>query len=95
MTRRQAVREAALRDSATSGYATAVVTKVRLSESEATIQALNEQMAASTDLRTDVQNNTAVSMAQYQQMVIQTQLLAQLLEVQATGNMASQVGSTN
>ena len=90
-----AVREAALRDSATSGYATAVVTKVRLSESEATIQALNEQMAASTDLRTDVQNNTAVSMAQYQQMVIQTQLLAQLLEVQATGNMASQVGSTN
>ena len=95
VTRRQAVREAALRDSATSGYATAVVTKVRLSESETTIQALNEQMAASTDLRTDVQNNTAVSMAQYQQMVIQTQLLAQLLEVQATGNMAAQVGSTN
>jgi len=95
ITRRQAVREAALRDSATSGYATAVVTKVRLSESEKTITALNEQMAASTDLRTDVQNNTAVGMAQYQQMVIQTQLLAQLLEVQATGNMAAQTGSTN
>ena len=95
VTRRQAVREAALRDSATSGYATAVVTKVRLSESEATIQALNEQMSASTDLRTDVQNNTAVGMAQYQQMIIQTQLLAQLLEVQATGNMATAVTSTN
>ena len=95
VTQRQAVREAALRDSATSGYATAVVTKVRLSESETTIKALNEQMAASTDLRTDVQNNTAVNMAQYQQMIIQTQLLAQLLEVQATGNMATEIGSTN
>lgn len=86
---RQALRESALRDSSASGYSTAVATKTRLSESETTVKVLAEQMAASTDLRTDVQNNTAVSMAQYQQMIIQTQLLAQLLEVHATGNMAN------
>lgn len=88
---REAIREAALRDSATSGFAQAVVTKTRLSESETTIKALTEQMSASTDLRTDVQNNTAVAMAQYQQLIIQTQLMAQLLEVQSTGNMANQI----
>lgn len=91
---RQAIREAALRDSATAGFATAVATKTRLGESEATIKALTEQMSASTDLRTDVQNNTAVGMAQLQQSIIQTQLLAQLLEVQSTGNMANQVTET-
>ena len=89
--KRGAIREAALRDSASSGFAQAVVAKARLTESEATIKALNEQMSASTDLRTDVQNNTAVAMAQYQQLIIQTQLIAQLLEVQATGNMAVEV----
>lgn len=91
--KRQAIREAALRDSASSGFAQAVVAKSRLTESETTIKALNEQMSASTDLRTDVQNNTAVAMAQYQQMIIQTQILAQLLEVQATGNMAIEVSA--
>ena len=92
---RQGVREAALRDSASAGFATAVVTKARLGESEATIKALNEQMAASKDLRTDVQSGNAVAMANLQQMVIQNQLLAQLLEVQATGNMTTTVNSTN
>ena len=91
---RQAVREAALRDSGAAGFAVAVNTKTRLSENETTIKALTEQMAASTDLRTDVQNNTAVGMAQYQQMIIQTQILAQLLEVQATGNMAMDTTNT-
>lgn len=87
--KRQAIREAAMRDSSTAGFATAVVTKTRLGESETTIKALNEQMGASTDLRTDIQNNTAVGMAQLQQQIIQTQLIAQLLEVQSTGNMAN------
>jgi len=95
VTARQGIREAAMRDSATAGFATAVVTKTRLSESEATINALNEQMAASTDLRTDVQSNSAVGMAMLQQIVVQNQLIAQLLEVQATGNMATNVNATN
>lgn len=95
VTRRRGVRQAAMRDSATAGFATAVVTKARLGESEATIKSLNEQMSRSPDLRTDVQNNSAVSMATLQQLVIQNQLLAQLLEVQSTGNMTENVSSTN
>lgn len=95
ITERQGIREAALRDSATAGFSTAIVTKARLVESEATIKALSTQMTASADLRTDVQNNSAVSMASLQQLVIQNQLLAQLLEVQSTGNMASPLGTSN
>lgn len=95
VTQRQGIREAAMRDSATSGFATAIVTKSRLGEAQATIDALNDQMGKSPDLRTDVQNNSAVNMATLQQLVIQNQLLAQLLEVQATGNMTSQISSTN
>lgn len=95
VTRRQVVREAAMRDSATAGFATAVVTKARLGEVQTTIAALNDQMAKSTDLRTDVQNNSAVNMATLQQLAIQNQLLAQLLEVQSTGNMTTSVASTN
>lgn len=95
VTRRNGVRQAAMRDSATAGFATAVVTKARLGEVETTIKALNDQMSKSADLRTDVQNNSAVSMATLQQIVIQNQLLAQLLEVQATGNMSDSVSSTN
>ncbi len=95
ITKRQGVREAAMRDSATSGFATAVVTKARLGEAQTTIDTLNDQMGKSMDLRTDVQNNSAVNMATLQQLVIQNQLLAQLLEVQSTGNMSSQVASTN
>lgn len=95
VTRRQAVREAAMRDSATAGFATAVVTKARLGEVQTTISSLNEQLSKSTDLRTDVQNNSAVNMATLQQLAIQNQLLAQLLEVQATGNMTTSVASTN
>ncbi len=90
---RTGVREAAMRDSATAGFATAVVTKARLGESEATIKALNEQMTASKDLRTDVQNGNAVAMANLQQLVIQNQILAQMLEVQATGNIAAPIAN--
>lgn len=86
---RQSIREAALRDSASTGFSTAVSTKVRLAETENTLKVLAEQMTASGDVRTDIQNNSAVGMASLQQLVIQTQLLAQLLEVQSTGNMAT------
>jgi hypothetical protein len=95
VTRRQAIREAAMRDSATAGFATAVVTKARLGEAQATIDALTDQMGKSADLRTDVQNNSAVNMATLQQIVIQNQLLAQLLEVQATGNMGNSTAGNN
>lgn len=95
VTKRRGIREAAMRDSAAAGFATAVVLKTRIGESEGTIKALNEQMAASTDLRSDVQVNSAVTMANLQQLVIQNQILAQMLEVSSTGNMGSAVNSNN
>lgn len=95
VTNRRGIREAAMRDSAAAGFATSVVMKTRLGEAEGTIKSLNERMAASTDLRTDVQVNSAVTMANLQQLVIQNQILAQLLEVNSTGNMGTNINSNN
>ena len=95
VTNRRGIREAAMRDSAAAGFATSVVMKTRLGEAEGTIRSLNERMAKSADLRTDVQVNSAITMANLQQLVIQNQILAQLLEVNSTGNMGAGVNSNN
>lgn len=86
---RQGIREAAMRDSVTSGYAMAVYTKNDLSQTEGRMKALSDGVQAAQDLRGDVQSNSAIALAQLQQLTVQNTLLAQLLEVQSTSNMAS------
>lgn len=81
MSARAGVRQAALRDSATSGYALAVYAKNDLNGVEKTMDALSKKVATSTDLRSDVAANTAVELAALRQTAVTNQLLAQLLEV--------------
>jgi len=81
VTARAGVRQAALRDSATSGYALAVYAKNDLNGVEKTMDALSKKVSASTDLRSDVAANTAVELAALRQTAVTNQLLAQLLEV--------------
>ena len=89
---RQGVRDAAMRDSVTSGYAMAVFTKNDLGQTEGRMKVLADGVSASLDLRGDVQSNSAIALAQLQQLTVQNQLLSQLLEVQSTSAMA---GATN
>jgi hypothetical protein len=84
VTTRAGVRQAALRDSATSGYALAVYAKNDLNGVEQTMQGLSDKVSASTDLRGDVAANTAVELAALRQAAVTNQLLAQLLEVDST-----------
>lgn len=89
---RQGIREAAMRDSVTAGYAMAIYTKNNLSSStgvEYQMKELSKGVAAATDLRGDVQSNSAIALAQLQQLTVQNQMLAQLLEVESASNMAS------
>jgi len=88
MAARQGVRDAAMRDSVTSGYAMAVYAKNDLANNETQMKALSEGVSKSQDLRSDVQANSAIEIAQLQQLTVQNQLLAQLLEVQSTSSMA-------
>lgn len=81
---RQGVRQAALRDSATAGYALAVYSKNDLNNVEKTMQKLTEGVSNATDLRGDVAANTAVQIATLRQVAVTNQLLAQLLEVSST-----------
>lgn len=85
---RRGVREAAMRDSVTSGYAMAVYTKNDLAQTEGRMKALSEGVTAAQDLRGDIQSNSAIALAQLQQLTVQNTLLAQLLEVQSTAAMA-------
>lgn len=87
---RKGIREAAMRDSVTSGYAMAVFTKNDLGQTETRMKALSEGVSGAADLRGDVQSNSAISLAQLQQLNVQNQLLSQLLEVQSTSAMAGQ-----
>jgi hypothetical protein len=90
---RQGIREAAMRDSVTAGYAMAVYTKNSLGDKEKgiehTMSELSKGVSAAGDLRGDVQSNSAIALAQLQQISVQNQMLAQLLEVQATSSMAN------
>lgn len=89
---RKGVREAAMRDSVTAGYAMAVYTKNDLAQTEGTMKALSQSVTQAADLRGDVQSNSAISLAMLQQMTVQSQLLSQLLEVQSTSSMAGDTG---
>lgn len=91
---RRGVRQAAMRDSLTAGYAMAVFAKNDINKSETMMKALSEQLSQSKDLRTDVQGNSAVALAQLRQMTIQNQLIAQMLEVQSTAAMADDNAGT-
>lgn len=93
---RRGVREAAMRDSVTNGYAMAVYTKNNLSTNETQMQALSQGVQQATDMRTDVQANSAIALAQLQQLTVQNQLLAQLLEVNSTATMTQEsTGASN
>ncbi|MFZ3481921.1 type IV secretion system protein [Sphingomonas sp. 3-13AW] len=90
---RSGVRQAALRDSATSGYALAVYAKNDLNGVEQTMNELSKKVAASTDLRSDVAANTAVELAALRQTAVTNQLLAQLLEVHSASAINSDSAS--
>lgn len=94
ITARRGVRQAAMRDSLTAGYAMAVYAKGDINKSETVMKSLSTQLAESKDLRTDVQGNSAVALAQLRQMTIQNQLMAQMLEVQSTAAMANDGGAS-
>ena len=88
--RRRGVRQAAMRDSVTAGYAMSVYTKNDLGKTETTMKVLSEGVTSAPDLRGDVQSNSAIALAQLQQLTVQSQLLSQLLEVQSTSAMAAE-----
>lgn len=87
---RKGIRDAAMRDSVTSGYAMAVYTKNDLGQTETMMKELSSGVTKATDLRGDVQGNSAIALAQLKQLTVQNQLLSQLLEVQSTSAMAQQ-----
>lgn len=89
LSQRKGLRQAAMRDAVTSGYAVAVYTKNDIANAEDRLKKLSEKAAESSDLRADVQSNTAVALATLQAVTVQNTLLAQMLEVNSTAAMAS------
>ncbi len=87
---RRGIREAAMRDSVTAGYAMSIYTKNDLGQTEGRMKALQEGITSATDLRGDVQSNSTIGLATLQQLTVQNTLLAQLLEVTSTAAMAAQ-----
>lgn len=86
---RAGVRRAAQRDSATAGYALAVFTKNNLGNLETRMNGLSDSVANSADLRSDVQANSAIALANLEQVTVTNQLLSQLLEVTAANTIAN------
>lgn len=74
----------ALRDAVFNGYALALVTRQQLSKSADRATALQDMVSGATDLRGDLQANSAILLAQHQQMSQMVALLAATLELEAT-----------
>jgi hypothetical protein len=78
-TRRQAV----VRDAAVTSYGTASAMKGDMIKTQQIADGLSTQAKASTDLRGDVQANTAAMLAVYGEVSKQTAIAAQMLELQS------------
>lgn len=78
-TRRQAV----VRDSAVTSYGTAAAMKGDMIKTQQVADGLSAQAKATTDLRGDVQVNTAAMLAIYGEVSKQTAIQAQMLELQS------------
>lgn len=82
-------RSAAVRESAINGYALATAMKGNMEQTQKSADAISEQAKKATDLRGDVQANTAALLAIYAETTKQTALMAQALEVDASSSLAS------
>lgn len=82
-------RSAAVRESAINGYALATSMKGNLTETQKTADAIADQAKKATDLRSDVQANTAALLAIYAETTKQTALMAQSLEVETANSLSS------
>jgi hypothetical protein len=75
-------------EAAASGYALALTARQQISAMSAQTQSLANQVAGAATLRDDVTANTAVMLAIHDEMAEIEALLASLLAVQSTGQMA-------
>lgn len=89
LAQRNQVREAALRDAASSGYALAVVQKNDIANMEVVMKGLAEKVTQATDLRSDISANTAVLMASLKAQTNNNAMLAQLVELEAAQAIAA------
>lgn len=76
-------RNAVLRDAAINGYGAATSMKGDMVKSQQIADKLSTQAQSTTDLRGDVQANTATMLAIYGEITKQTAIQAQMLEVQS------------
>jgi hypothetical protein len=75
-------------EAAADGYALALTTRQQVSAMSAQAQSLSSQVAAAQTLRDDVAANTAVMLAVHDEMAEMQALLASLLAVQSSSQMA-------
>lgn len=82
-------RNAVLRETAITAHGAATAIKSDLTQTQQIADRLSAQAAAATDLRTDVQANTATMLAIYTEVQKQTALQAQLLELTAAQTLST------
>lgn len=82
------VRQRAVREAALNGYALSLASRGYAAKAEERGMKLEDIVMASTSLRSDVQANTAVMLAQYQQTGQTIALLTALVETEAAKNLA-------
>lgn len=82
-------RQAVVRDSAVTSYGTAAAMKGDMIKTQQVADALSTQAKGSTDLRGDVQANTAAMLAIYGEVSKQTAIAAQMLELQSAQTLST------
>lgn len=82
-------RNLALRETAVTSFGAAASFKSDLQETQQVADKLSQQATESTDLRTDVQVNTATLLAMYAELQKQTAIQAQMLELDSSRTLAS------
>jgi type IV secretion system protein VirB5 len=78
-----------VRESALSGYGAAASMKADLTKSQEVAAGLSAQAKDATDLRGDVQANTATMLAMYSELAKQTAIQAQMLEIESAQTLAA------
>ena len=84
----RAARTSLASQAAVSAYALALTTRQQAPQTAARVQGLTQQASASTDLRGDVEANTAIMVAIHDELTQIEALMAALLKVEAAGNLA-------
>ena len=82
-------RQRATREASLAGYGLAIVSRQDLAKTQDKGKSLETIVNSATDLRGDVRANTAVAMAQHQQMTQMVALLSSLVEIEATKTISS------